>query len=525
MPTLRNYQQQAVDAILNNMDGNPVACLPTGSGKSHVIAELCRWSLQSYPDTRIIVLAHVKELLEQNAEKIRMHWPEAPIGIYCAGLGEKNIAPITVASIQSIYNKPIDETGIYDFAIVDEAHRIPASGDGSYRQFIATQKEGNKYFKTVGLTATPYRMAGGEIYGPDKIFDKLCIDIDTQGLIDRGYLCQISSKVGSKSADMTDVKTRMGDFIESDMVARFTGDIVDAIVNDIMTKAIDRKHIMIYCCSVALCYDVRNRLSAKNIASDVVVGSMQAGARDEYISRFKSGESRILINCDVLTTGFDAPHIDCICILRATQSTGLYVQIIGRGLRIHPDKVDCLILDYGGNIERHGPICDLNINNAGEQRETKICPECGEVLRKHIKQCTSCGYTWPCDPRPRDDDGRQKLVSDSSEKNILKNEPRYMTVSQVAYSRHKKNGSPDSMRVTYVGNVFLDDPVSEWVCLEHSGYAGQKARSWMQQRLTDPMKCPDNVSEALDISSQLKVPGGILIKKEGRYDRIIRYIW
>ncbi len=523
---LRDYQHQALDAIWENLDRHVVASLPTGSGKSHIIAELCRKALQEFPGTRILVVAHVKELLEQNAEKIRLHWPEAPIGLYCAGLDARDVNDITVASIQSIYDIG-DKLGAFDVIIVDEAHRIPHGDSGMYHTLFRSQPAA----KILGLTATPYRLGGGLLHqGDDALFDDLVCEVKTGDLIERGYLSRIRSRRGSKEADLDGVHTRAGDFVADEMAAAFDQSaLTEAAVEDVMRHASGRTSIMVFCCSVAHCHNIAAQFRQRGEESvRVITGETPALERATTIAEFKARRCRVLVNCDVLTTGFDAPNTDCIALLRATKSPGLYVQIIGRGLRKADGKDDCLLLDYGGNIERHGPIDSVTaerVEKGLEPPPTKTCPDCGDVIPAAVMKCPSCGFIFTPAPTPRvPTHGATASTADPLVVPVL-----HLGVLGVRYKRHSKAGKPDSMRVIYeVGLVASASPlqralsrntVCEWVCFEHPGYARARAVEWAAKRGVYP--CPKTVSDALEC--HFNEPSFITIRDSKPFPEILNY--
>lgn len=522
---LRDYQQAALQAIWDNLDRNVAASLPTGSGKSHVIAELCRKAIQEFPGTSILVVAHVKELLEQNAEKIRQHWPDAPVGIYCAGLNSREVNAITVASIQSIYSA--DNLGEFDLLIVDEAHRIPHGDSGMYHRLFASQPAA----KIVGLTATPYRLGGGMIHkGEDALFDALVCEIKTSDLVEKGYLSPIRSRPGSEQADLDGVHTRGGEFITAEMAAAFDqDDLTQAVVQDILRHAAGRRSIMVFCCSIDHCNHVHIALGAAGERrAATITGETTAEFREQRIKAFKSGELRVLINCEVLTTGFDAPNTDCIVLLRATKSPGLYVQIIGRGLRKADGKVDCLLLDYGGNVERHGPIDFVTaerVQDGDGAPPMKLCPNCGDYVLRVAKTCPHCQHEFAALPEPR------KITHglSASTVNPLAEPIARLRVAGVKYSRHTKHGKPDSLRVTYAttpataANSFVamaySRSVSEWVCFEHGAFARQRAVEWSARRGVHP--APATVTEALQC--KFAEPSFLTVRTKGKYSEIIHH--
>jgi len=536
MIQLRQYQQECLDAIWENCNRNIVACLPTGAGKSHVIAEFIRRATEQFPGTKIAVVTHTKELVQQDFDKILLHAPLLDVGIYCAGLGEKQLSQITVASIQSIFRQA--DCG-FEIIIIDEAHRIPASGEGQYLQFIAAHPNA----RVIGFTATPYRLGGGYIYGDERLFESLVYEARTCDLIQAGYLAPIASFAGSKKADLEGVHIQRGDFNLAEMSARFEDEgLVEAAVSDLLTKAANRKAILIFGCTVKHCEMIvdqaRAMLPGDTIA--LVTGKTPKAERFEIIEQFKARKIRILVNCDVLTTGFDAPHVDCVALLRATASPGLYVQIVGRGLRIADGKTDCLLLDYGGNVSRHGLIDQIAIRSKNEGTKDRFieCPVCGEFISassiKHScgwikpRKCWNCDAVYPIteDVCPSCGAGRPARANHAVEAaeidpitGIGGAVPK--EVFDIEYRVHKKEGKPPSLRVTYFVDKYppYGSQISEWVCFEHTGFPRRKAVMWCAQRGIE--NAPNTVSEAVKMI--WPKPERIWCKRDGKYWRIIDY--
>ncbi|MFA5544668.1 MAG: phage terminase large subunit family protein [Sphaerochaetaceae bacterium] len=227
---LRPYQKKAINLLykwFTQHDGHPCLVLPTGSGKSHIIAELCKDALQNWPETRILMLTHVKELIEQDAAKLRQHWPNAPLGIYSAGIGKKEIGePITFAGIQSIRNQ---EVGYIDLVIIDEAHLVSHKAEGVYRTFLGKLQEANPDIRVIGLTATPYRMGHGLITDGSAIFDDLIEPVTIEELQDQGYLADLRSKVVKKRTLEGGNTTRLKLFPGGSLNVGNAGSITDLI--------------------------------------------------------------------------------------------------------------------------------------------------------------------------------------------------------------------------------------------------------------------------------------------------------
>ncbi|MCP4300829.1 MAG: DEAD/DEAH box helicase family protein, partial [Gammaproteobacteria bacterium] len=246
---LRSYQQSAVDAIfdsIRNRDDNPVAVLPTGAGKSVVLAKIASDAVDKWKG-RVLVLAHVKELLEQNADKVRRLCPGIPVGIYSAGLKKRDTnTPVLVAGIQSIYKRAC-ELNPFDLIVVDEAHLISKSGDGMYRQFLADCKVINPHVRVIGLTATPFRLDSGMICAADHFLNHICYEIGIKELIRDEYLCPLISKAGVNRADFGDLHVRAGEFVSDEVESLVSDpDLVTAACAELIDLTQDRKAVLIF---------------------------------------------------------------------------------------------------------------------------------------------------------------------------------------------------------------------------------------------------------------------------------------
>jgi len=539
MTQLRPYQQAAVDAVyehLRTRDDNPAVVLPTAGGKSWVIAQLVKDAVLRW-NGRVLVLAHVKELLEQNAEKICRLCPEVPIGIYSAGLNRRETdKPVIVAGIQSVYRRAC-ELDAFDLAIVDEAHLIPPDGEGMYRTFLAEAKVVNPHLRVVGLTATPFRLASGPICTPDGILNHICYEVGVRELIRDGYLCPLVTKAGINKADFERLHVRGGEFVADEVEALMDADnLVIAACSEIVAHTHNRQSVLVFTSGVKHGKHVA-RVLAEMSGQEVgfLDGQTPAAERAELIARFRreaitgllpQAPLKYLVNVNVLTTGFDAPNIDCVAILRPTMSPGLWYQMVGRGFRLHPGKQNCLVLDFGGNALRHGPVDQLKMPEApgrgSGEAPAKECPECHAVIVAGYATCPECGYVFPPPERQRHD-------AKASEAGILSGQvtDTEYEVHDVTYRVHTKRGAPPdapkTMRVDY--RLGLDHWQSEFICFEHTGYARQKAVAWWRQRSPDPV--PDTAQRAVEIAE-----GGGLAHTEKitvrsivgeKYDRIVRY--
>ena len=520
MLTLRDYQHDAIDGIFDwfeREEGNPLVVLPTGTGKSLVIAAFCGRVLDMHADSKILIVTHVRELIAQNYAELIGLWPDAPVGINSAGIGRRDYRhQIIFCGVQSVA-KHAHKFGKVDLVIVDEAHMIPRDSETRYGQLFKVLKLANPFVKIIGLTATPYRLDSGRLdRGDDRMFDGIAYDYDVLRAVKEGYLSPLVTKATETKLDVTGVGKRGGEYIPDQLQkAVDKADVNAAVVDETIKWAVaqGRKSWLVFASGVDhaahLCAMIRER----GYTCEVIVGETPKADRDRIIRDFKSGKITALCSMGVLTTGFNAPAVDLITMARPTGSTGLYVQICGRGMRLSPGKTDCLVLDFAKNIERHGPIDAVNPKEPGKgegDAPVKECPECASMVHAAALECPDCGYVFP----PRE----LKIVAQASTLKVLSdNRPEWVKVDGVSYRRHKKEGKPDSMVVTYDTGYTTH---REWVCFEHQGYARTKAARWWWERTGDKVP-PATVTDALARASELKVPNEIAIKRSGRYTEIV----
>lgn len=551
MNGLRPYQKEAVDAVyahLSDRPTNPCVVVPTAGGKSWILGTVAS-DVASKWGGRVLVLAHVKELLEQNADKLRRICPGLDIGIYSAGLGKREAAaPVVVAGIQSVYNKA-DALGRFALVIVDEAHLIPPDGDGMYRTLLSALKAANSKLRIVGFTATPYRLHGGLLCQEGNILEEVCYEVGVRRLIDEGWISRVSAKAGRMNADLAHLHVRAGEFIQEEVEkAVDTASAVDTAAHDLVARTKDRKSIIVFCASVKHCVHVAEKLRALDPAAraEVVTGDTPSVERARILREFRGdvqkdlfGNSerpvKYLVNMGVLTTGFDAPNIDCVALLRPTKSAALYVQMVGRGFRLSPEtgKTDCLVLDYGGNIVRHGPVDAVTVHDRrpGQTREeplAKECPDCGEMIHPALLECPVCGHKFP----PRETD-----LGDAQNGGILAGERTYeeREVLYVDYEAHEKRGAkpeehrPRTLQVTYFFDEMGRDTVREWLCPEHPpGFAHRKYLDWWRRHVPKDMPPPDDAAEAARLcrSGAIRPTKGVTVERIAgeKFPRVIAYV-
>lgn len=564
----RDYQSSAVQAAYDFMQEkpvteNPLIVLPTGAGKSLVMAMICRDSVVAW-NGRVLVLAHVKELLEQTANTLRALCPTVQVGVYSAGLKRRDTTQsVIVAGIQSVYDKA-DQLGAFQICLIDEVHLVPEAGEGRYRTLIADLLDINPDLRIIGLTATPYRLDSGPICGPGKLFTEICYEVSVKVLMNRGFLCKLISKAALAQVDTSTLRVVRGEF-DPEEAARIFDDAAEPAALEILELTIgnQRHSVLIFCQNISHARTVARILRGKaagiraegrtqlaaagdlfapptsdievgmvadyledaglptdalryslNDAMNVgeVYGDTPADDRAEILADFKAGRLKYVVNVGVWTTGFDAPNVDCVCLLRATASAGLMYQMLGRGFRIDPDAPDenCLILDFGENIQRHGPVDRIRpkIKGAKQEDAGKICPDCRSVVARNATVCLDCGHVWEqAERKPSGHNSRAGSEDVVSGDSVIEAAAVLSTTYKV---HHKKDAPPDApktLRVTY--QLGAAEWVSEWICVEHSGFAHRKAKTWWEQRCAVEM--PKSAAAAVEAANCGWIPETISV--------------
>ena len=527
--SLRPYQQRAITDLYNWLSkhqGHPCLVLPTGSGKSHIVAELCRDALQSWPETRILMLTHQKELIEQNAEKLRQHWPGAPMGICSASIGRKDLdEPITFAGIQSVRTKA-DKIGHIDLCIVDECHLISHKDEGSYRTLLRDLFAINPYLRVIGLTASPWRLGHGLITDKPALFDDLIEPVSIEELIHLGFLSPLRSKLTDVKYDLTGVHKRGGEWIESELAkAVNTVDYNARVAADIARYGMDRKSWLLFCSGVDHARAMADVLHSMGIVTECVTGETPKAERERILREFKAGSIRALTNANVLTTGFDAPNIDLVAMLRPTMSPSLYVQMAGRGMRIAPGKSDCLVLDFAGVVSQHGPITAIQpprkAGSGNGEPPVKNCEKCHELVHISATVCPACGEPFPV-AEPKEDDLR--LRTDD----IMGLEDSEIIVTDWRWRKHtSRQSGKDMLMVTYYGGL-TDKPIKEYFPVTHTGYAGEKAFRTIGQiaaKAGVSFQPGGDLDDWADVLDKGEPPTIINYRMDGKYHRVTKRMW
>jgi DNA repair protein RadD len=525
---LRDYQQRAIDHLYDWFlanDGDPCLVLPTGAGKSHVIAALCKDALQSWPSTRVMMLTHVKELIEQNAEKMLQHWPNAPLGIYSASVGKRQLGePITFAGIMSVRRRA-SQIGHIDLVIVDEAHLINHKDSGAYRELIRALRDINPSMRVIGLTATPYRLGHGYITDKPALFDALIEPVTIEELVLGGYLAPLRSKVTKTKLDTSGVHTRGGEFIESELQAAVNVKMTnEAVVDEVMSRAGARRAWLFFCSGVEHAENIAQILRDRGVPAECIHGETPKAERERILAAYKAGRLKALTNANVLTTGFDYPDIDLIAMVRPTKSTGLYMQMAGRGMRLKSHTDHCLVLDFAGVIEMHGPVTAVNPprrkGEEGGEAPVKVCDSCGELCHISLRVCPTCGSPFP---EPESKGFKLHNID------IMGIEGQEIEVQEWKWRKHvSRTSGKDMLAVTYYG-LLSDPPITEYLPVTHDGPAGQRAIAQLMRMARDSGVDSDQFAETLEEVAQTMNNGSpprvIEFRRDGKFFRVLKREW
>ena len=528
---LRDYQQRALSLLYGwfreGNKGNPCLMLPTGSGKSHIIAALCQDALRNWPGTRILMLTHVRELIGQNAAKLRAHWPNAPMGIYSSGMRQRRLGePITFAGVQSVHSRA-GQIGHIDLCLIDECHLVDTKNQGRYRELIDALLAINPSMRVIGLTATPWRLGHGRIdSGDNSLFDDLIEPVTIEELIHKGHLAPLHSKHTDTELSTKGVHKRGGEYIAGELErAVDTVELNRSISEEIIARAGERKAWLLFCSGVEHAQHMADELTEHGITAACITGKTPSGERDRIIERFKSGEIRALTNAQVLTTGFDYPDIDLIAMIRPTMSATLYVQMAGRGMRPKSHTDHCLVLDFAGNVRQHGPITAVQAPDAkaGDgEAPVKACPQCDELVHLSLRHCPGCGYEFE---RATAKDG-PKLYGDD----IMGLSDHVMAVGSWSWRSHtSKSSGKDMVKVTYYPEDLSGKPVTEYLPVMHGGLAGQRAVSRLVEIAKESgASLPQGNCSMWELAESMQAgapPNQIHYRMEGKWPRVEYRQW
>ncbi|HHC6543037.1 TPA: DEAD/DEAH box helicase, partial [Vibrio parahaemolyticus] len=521
---------------------------------------------------RVLVLAHVKELVEQNHAKYEGYGLKG--AIFSAGLGRKETdQQVVFASVQSVVRNLDSFKNQFSLLVIDECHRVPDDKNSSYQKVITHLRELNPGIKVLGLTATPYRLGMGWIYQyhtrgqvrteESRFFRDCIFELPIRYLLDENFLTPARMMDAPVlSYDFSQLKpANTGRYKEAemDMVIDKAKRATPQIVEQIIQYARERKGVMIFAATVRHAQEIHGLLPEGETA--IVIGDTPTPERDAIIQAFKNREIKYLVNVSVLTTGFDAPHVDLIAILRPTESVSLYQQIVGRGLRLSEGKNECLVLDYAGNsydlyqpevgdpkpdstseiITIPCPACGFNNNFWGkldsngfllehfgrrcqgyfEDEDTGEREHCGYRFR--AKYCGECGadndiaarICHECDATLVDPDKKLKEALNLKDALIFE-------CTEMDLSVFKSNDGKSQLKVTYSGEPYQGEGhalVHEFWSLNTKKQKQTFKDQFVRPHLADKHRPFEEASPTRVVANQhrFRLPQFVIARKSGRF--------
>ena len=558
----RPYQQECVNTLwnyfVNSGTGNPVLALPTGTGKSLIPPLFFERAFSAYPQSRMLMLTHVKELVEQNEKALLRVMPTAPVGIYSAGLDRKEPgAPIVYGSVQSVANN-VKLLGRRDMLWIDEGHLLSPRDGTRYQNVIAELRETNPNMPVVCLSATPFRMGQGLLTdstfdkdGNEKkpIFDNILFDITGvkafNRLIDERYLSPLVPKETDVVIDISDVRWLGNELNQGDLNATIKKQNITAkAIAQSIELLHDRKSVIVFGAGIENCLQITEMLQSMGQSACCVHSKMKSLRRDQNIAGFKAGAYRWIVSNRILTTGFDHPPIDGIVDLNPSISVVNHIQKYGRGTRpyFHPSysfqhlqtlenrinaiamagKLNCKVLDFAGNTMRLGPINDPVIPNKKKKPGTgevpiKLCPECKAYNHTAARVCCDCGHEFVF---------KTKLKPNASTAELIRRDETNIEIWDVsnrfAYLNKGKNGKPDSVRVQYFAGI---QSANMWLGFGEGIHGMYKHRSHNWWRQHSPQDPPQSVPEALERFSECRETKQIKVNTSGKYPEVLECLF
>ena len=535
---LRPYQIEALDIIHEDLKVEPIVLFQAimGAGKTVTISRLInRYYFET--DKRFLVLVHKQELVQQFIDAFRTKTDVLffDIGICCAGLHQKDLSKrLTIGTVQTFCNMVNDYPGC-DLLVIDECHRVSVGTNSQYDQVINSLKSKINNMRILGTSATPARLGHGYIYGDrcirghENLFPRLNHQIKYQTLLDQGYLCRMIGKVAHADS--------LADDLEA---VEINGDYVLNRLGEVMTKQIHlstavqaiREHCMGYNLICIFCTTVNHAERLKDLLGDdctTVHSQLAPLERAINLEAWKSGKKKICTSINILAEGFDIPQLDCLVSARPTLSSTLYLQIVGRALRIYPGKDHALLLDLTDNTARFGTDIDnikitipQSVRGAIEKdRLSKLCPNCEREVFSGFRVCPYCEFEWPMEEIIE-----ANSVPDLKEVTFKKKDsapPKWVGVINMVIGEHKSRKAEKYLgKISYYTDDYYSKPVTVWYCLPdyYDGFAVKKSRQkWAEIMPGEPL--PESVDDFIRYS--IPMPIEILIDVTEQWPEIQGY--
>ena len=539
---LRPYQQTIIDATIEHFRRSPDpiivdACV--GAGKTLIISHIARHVVNK--GGKVISLAHTKELVESAYYTFLDYAQGMACGVFSAGMLRKDTQhDVTFCSEKTLING-MDKFPSIDLLIIDEAHRVnDANVETCYMRIISHFQAANPKLRVLGLTGTSFRTTTGPIAGEGKLFKKVIASVTVPELVGQGYLTKPIAPLNQDAYDFSAVKLIGGKFNEADLTAavadvRLTKTIIDSVIR----QTESRNKVLIFASTLRHAQESIGYLP-KGTAG-YLDGTLSKTDREAVLSAFSSGAIKYMVNRDILTVGYNQPAIDAVCILRPTESRGLLIQMIGRGLRLYPSKADVLILDFAGNLDKHGggSLDEVFLRESKAKKQgsgsdaEKQCPDCAAWVNENARRCSQCGYYFlfvECPDCGAQNDITRRYCRICDFELIDPNKKLTGKANQVGVTSALVNGidlfvyhkNVDTLRVIYhtptadYSQFFV--PRSRFL----KYFLGKMTGSY-GARLDELMELP--LSEIVALKPELHVPREITLKPDGKYSKVVDWVF
>ena len=553
----RDYQIAGCNALWdyfsNGGKGHPILAMPTGTGKSLIPAMFIEKALKYYPYSRMACLSHVKEIVKQNYNALKLVWPEAPAGLCSSGLKQKNLtAPLTYGGIQTVKNM-LDQLGFIEVLFIDECQLLANKDISMYQLVISALIEKNPRLKVIGLSATPYRMGLGPLTDGD-IFTDIVFDLTTlqgwQWLLQEYYLTPLVTPSTENKIDLADIGKSGFDFNQNQLEQRIIDQkILVSALEESYEKAKDRKKWMIFAAGIKNVRDIAKITNSMGIKCTYVHSNtkdfkMKESQRDAALRSYKEGLFQAISLRRIGTVGFDDPSIDTIIDLAPTLSTIFHVQKYGRGTRpyfspnfsykellikenrkramLEGGKLDCLILDYSSNISRLGPVNDPILPTKPKKGKSKkkeppikICENCGAYNHTVVRICCVCDAEFLFKTKIKSEASTEEAIR------IAKTNIQELEVTNWTYSIYKgKNGKTDKLQVTYFCGL---RPIKIWLAFEDKGLPLYHAKEWWYKHSNDEV--PETVNDAHNLIANCRKTKKLRVDLGNEWPEVLEYMF
>lgn len=520
MISLRPYQLELIEVVWQEMFHSPtvLAQLPTGGGKTLCFSHLIKKGMEAKSDMRTMVIMGRIDLVTQTERAIARVVERKHIGVYCGTINRKELnRQVTVASIQSL--RALHSVPFVNMLIIDEVHNLDEENKGGYLNFVEKLKVVNPKLKVIGFTATPFRNRG-YIFGEDKLFKKLSYKKTIQDMIAMGFLCRPILKQSDNAFDTSTLRTRAGEYMQEDVDVLVSNEhTMELQIKEALKNQVGRISIAWATANIDHCNRVLNALEKEGEYATSVHSKQNRDTRNANLSAFMGGSCRHMVFVSVLSEGFDHPPIDCVVLMRPTRSPVLYVQTVGRGLRIYENKKDCLVLDYGQVVRELGPLDDPKVKGKKGEGEAvlKCCPQCSVWCFGGCMTCPECSFAFPPPLAPEEKltkrhDATAQILSEAQK-------PTTEVLGPITITMHEAKSGNMCVRIIYEDRNILN----RWGGFNGVSEYFVTTSAWAMERLEARLNNIGASLPSIPFENDIVVQGTfqVIKKEDGKYDRVL----